>query len=339
MPEGVEGDGVEQRGGLMAKNAVDLESEDLSLRRWSEEADVLKREVLELCRTGSEHYPELDKSFGVTLREITRFQIRDFAGGAFAFDPSTGVFTINAAPLLSLLARVEEDIASSIGAADEGLSQSTLTIQIKVFRTYLLHEICHIRQGVGCYGTVQALKRIAGPKPMSDLDILADRDAAAVFAALECQIDGGSRDSYLDHFKRALFFSGMYSFPTFKFDSSRPFKMARAIALTIMAVRLIEAGDMTESEEMSRLPLDAALTVSVNGDYDSFAIMAGAPQAHVIRTLLKIEGNELRELVTAIEEARFIDALDAAVSLMRLAKVFCYSSNNDVDDGGSALVA
>lgn len=290
----------------------DVLSSDVAAIDWVAEAEALKGDLLDLCQRGSRHFPMLEKAFGAALRKVTAFRIEIFSGGAFRFEPETGHFIINAQPLTMLFDRVAADIHQAIERGEDAPQDLLPLVQKQVFRVYLLHEIRHIPQGVGDYSVVQDLKKIAGPEIMAELDVLADRDAAAAFAALECLIFDETRESYLRLFQRALFFSGQYSFPVFKFTADRTFKMARAIAVTFMAARISCAKNLKDDAGGHTLPLDSCLLVKVAKDYTSYAVMTGNPDTQVVSVVCEVPDDRLKKLVRAIEDNDFDEALNMA---------------------------
>lgn len=291
---------------------------------YTAEAEALRFEVLRLAGEGSPHFPQFEHAFGKPMRDISSFRIRPLKEGAFCFDPASGLFVLNLQPLLVLMGQVLDDIRR----ADHGrhfLDRDEIhPLMRRVFRLYVLHEVRHLAQGIGDYASVGAVKKIAGHEFLADLDLFADRDAAAAYAALQTYGRGADRSAYLQHFGEALFFSGQYSFPVFRFTLDRAPKMSRAIALTLMAARLarldLEHSDISELERFS--PLDGCVTVKVSPDYCSIIVVLSDPDTHVINITCEVPDGKLRALASAIEDGDFLSAVDiASVLLSRMSLI------------------
>jgi hypothetical protein len=273
-------------------------------------------ELLDLAMRGSPHFAEIDAAFGRTLRTIEHFVIAPDTSGAFRLDRPSRTMFINSVPLCMLMGQVLKDVKDS----QQVLAGPEIPrLLCQVFRVYLLHEIRHIPQGLADIETVRSVKRIAGEEFMSDLDLFADRDAAAAYAALEADKISGNRADYLASFREALFFSGQYSFPVFRFSSSRPPKMARAVGLTLMASRLSLLDLSTKSIERAEkaAPLDSCLIVKMADDYSAIVLASGAANSQTITVNAEVADNRLKRLVDHIENARFLDALDTASVVLR----------------------
>lgn len=283
------------------------------------EADALKFEVMRLAEYGSPHFLHLAQVYATPMKSITKFRMKPFAGGAFAFDSETGVFTINLDPLLALFGEVLDDIRSTDAAGGHVLDRDEIhPLLRRVFRLYLLHELRHLGQGLADHASVQALKKIAGEGYLAELDLYADRDAAAAYAALQVYGNSGGRAAYLEHFREALFYSGQYSFRVFRFTMERPPKMARAVGLALMAARLarvdLQDADLSNIEDAS--PLDAVISVKLTRDYDSLAVTINDPDARLIDICCDVPDGKLRELAFRVDRGDFLGALDIASVLL-----------------------
>lgn len=283
-------------------------------------ANALKYEVLQLAATGASHFPLIEHMFARPMRRISDFRVQPLESAAFKFEPERGRFIINDQPLLALLTRVLDDVKASDEEGRLILDRDEVyPLLRRVFRLYLLHEVGHIPQGLAEHSSVGALKKIAGAEFMADMDLFADRNAAAAYAALEVagQQNAG-RANYLEHFQAALYFMGQYSFPVFRFTANRMPKMARAIGLTLMATRLaridLSRPDLNQVEKVS--PLDGCIMVKIAGDYSSLVVLLTEPDTQIVNITCEVPDDRLKQLAMRIEEGDFLGAIDAASVLL-----------------------
>lgn len=282
-------------------------------------ADAVKYEILRLAEYGSPHFPLLEHAYAKPIRKISAFRIRPLSDGAFKYDAESGIFTLNLNPVLALFGEVLDDVRrtdrSGIFVLDRDEIHQLLR---RAFRLYLLHEIRHLAHGLADHASVGALKKIAGEQFLADLDLYADRDAAAAYAALEVYGESGDRRAYLEHFRDALFLAGQYSFRAFRFTADRPFKMARGIGLTLMAARLaridLQRAELTTIEQAS--PLDGGIMVKVSPDYTSIVVVLSDPDTQVVNITCEVPDGKLKELADKIDKGDFLGALDVAAVLL-----------------------
>jgi hypothetical protein len=230
----------------------------LDLSRFGHCAVSCFDKIRVLARRDDAAAAELQDKFLPAIHDIEEVVVDQIEPCFGAFKVEGSRLTIAVDPIIRLLAFVAKDLATAPPLQQDEI----LRLYDKVFLVYLLHETRHRTQGVGLYPDVQALKKIAGSASMSEIDVLADRDAAFAYGLV--QADGRGRRDYLVAFQEAIWFSITYYFKAFPFANDRVDKLARVCAIYIMAARLAVA-DLGNKLESSDFPLDAPIQVKLSG--------------------------------------------------------------------------
>jgi hypothetical protein len=218
------------------------------------------------------HCPNFDQFFAAPFARIISVDFNEH-DAAFRLDDDT--LHLNLMPIRRILQRAVGEASAN---PKDGMTVGQVRgVAIRAVWLHLLHEMRHVSQNILSLAEVDRIKRIGGPKLMSEMDLYADRDAANALAAL--MTAGKEVRDYLSAFLEALFLLGTCCYPAFNFPIESPWKIARALSVLIMAARLDRAlnGESRDEALFGPTPLDGPLVVHINDKLDSLLIVTPHP--------------------------------------------------------------
>lgn len=286
-------------------------------------ARQLRRIVLREGEVWDRFYPGFKTRFVRPFESISAIRFAPLtSGAAFELNKSTGVMTMNTGHATGMFNAILLDVADTNGRSGvENLDESEVSrLMMMALMLLIFHEVRHSSQGVAEYDTMQGLKKLGLERVIGDLDLLADRDAAHAYAILN-SIESGdpSSHAYITAFRDALFFMGQYCFPAFKVPQDKPYKVARALGLTMMLARIVlaERDNRIQQEHAGALPLDVALMPQIRPLYDGITILAYTPDLRVLSIDSDIDPTFLSSLCAKLDSAPFLEILEDAICLWR----------------------
>jgi len=294
---------------------ADVKTDTSLLHRLEQRAIATCEKLLDLCGASNAIAVELQIKFHAAIADIEHVTIESLTAEHGAFLVDEGWLRISEEPVARLLAFVLEETRGLAATSPRTIFPDEVPELLeRVFVDYVLHELRHRTQGVGEYATVGQLKEAAGPMAMAELDIFADRDAAFAYAALYA--DGDGRAEFLTSFKEALFLSSAYFFRVFPPSADRPDKLARAIAVLLMAARLADRDLDEPFVERDDLPLDAPLFATLSTAKNELVIYKAEPSKELLAVAKDCNGDAVSELVADVRDGDFDSALEKSVTLL-----------------------
>jgi hypothetical protein len=285
---------------------ADTDLADLDIAGWCTTVVEHLRALMDSSQLWSAY---LRKCYLPALSEFSEIKLSNDLGDS-GFKIKDDVFFLNPAPLISIFKEIEKSFANSS-------SQDSDTIPTKraAIALFLLHELRHPAQGVGRFSTIQKIKKLSGPKAVSEIDIEADMDAATTYTII--QTNGLVSLDTIEFNKilaDALFVIGIYSTPAFDFGT-RLHKIERAIALALSCARLtllIEIG--AERQFWGNAPKNAPISVVTKEQPAALIVTTNNPD----RTLLMASTDELKisDLKRAIIDNDFCRCVDLSAQLI-----------------------
>ncbi len=301
-------------GGVMTTaGTTDVQATDSLESRLTARALSTFERLAELGRADDARACELFDKFQPAISDIDQVRIAPLSDDEGSFVVRDRILYINEDPVARLLHAVTTEFERRSAANDSIPDPAELpTLLESVFTDFLLHELRHRTQGVETYDTVQRLKAVGGNSAMAELDVLADRDAAWAYAAIN--VGWGNRSEFLASFREALFLSSAYFFKIFPIPSGRHDKIERAIGVLLMAARLANLQFANTVVERSELPLDAPISIVLSSTRNSLAIYKGEPSKKLLGVANDADG--VVQLVVDVGNGNFDSALVRSVKMM-----------------------
>ena len=294
---------------------TDVRIDATLIARLETRAAATCAKLVDLCGGSDAIAAELQKKYLAAVADVEHVTIETLATDHGAFLVDEGRLRISEEPIARLLIFALEDIRGR--ATDdpaERYPDEIPELLERVFVDYILHELRHRTQGIGDYNIVQQLGNAGGKDVIAEFDVVADRDAAFTYAAIHAEGDG--RNEFLASFKEALFLSCAYFFPVFRPSIDRPDKIARAIAVLLMAARLSDKALNDPIVEGDALPLDAPLFATLSLGENQLAIYKAEPSKRLLAVATDRAGDGVSDLVAKVCDGDFDSALEKSVALM-----------------------
>lgn len=230
-------------------------------------------------------------------------------GSAFEIYPDRKAIRFS----LSAAALIYEGIARDPLSDSEQASAARTALLL-----FLFHELRHISQGLGAYGTVQELKKIGQEDLVAQYDLLADVEAAKDYALFVCSEGNEWRQPpFVQAFVQALYVHVHYCVPAFNYPLGSRWKMGRAIGLVLMLGRAALVGAITTPNSRRQVrPLTAAILVRPNPIYTKASIQWADRNWGLIAVVDDPRDHWLFEIAKAIHAKRMSTAVEIAIAYL-----------------------
>lgn len=258
--------------------------------------------------------PEYGRTYGQTLKRVRDFEVcTQTSDAAFQFDSASGVMRLNAAHVAAIEARIE---TFRLGGSLAGMLNSEDVAQLRreAVEIFVLHELRHFSQGIANFEDVQAVKATEGSLFLAKLDLIADNNAARVWAWLNaCEEGDTTPRGFLFHYLDALTFICATCVTAFGAPLSKPAKVSRALGLYLMLARLVLARDHFEPAEPSLgFLLDTPIMPTFARDFTSMTLVAFEPEMVVKVASFPCDTALLKRFTDHLAAGEFYEAFGMA---------------------------
>jgi hypothetical protein len=291
-------------------------------QEWCAEACAVRDFCVSMGRSLDSQFAGFYRNIVEPFSRIREFRFEPLASdAAFDFDAANGLMTFNSkhiAMMESAVREILDEETRGIPDANDRLALGEVNALIRqAIGCYVIHEVRHISQGIALYEDVSALKEVnAGI--IGALDLQADVEAARAYALMTVSAAGDqSIEAYLEAFAEAIYFMGRFNFRSFGVPMAKPWKVARALGLTMMLARIATARSEGRAVEIhsSGLPLDTPLLPAISEQFDIIVVQAYDGLTVVVTG--KVPSDWLRTVCEMLGTAPFEKTLEEVVRLNR----------------------
>jgi hypothetical protein len=234
---------------------------------------------------------------------------------AFELTTETNDYRFNTKAAQILLASVDSEVAEENASrpSDQRLGTREISrLKRDSIQLFLLHELSHVHQGLAQFETVQIIKDLDQPDLLGQLDVIADRNAAVLFAGIHASHDP---ETFLAKFEQALYLMGNYAFPAFKFPREKKHKVSRALGLCVMLSRIVMC---TQRHLPQDEILELLVPLYVYFGNDSILVLELSPTSKIVGYKAGLNETFIQGLTNSIGERPFKQLLAETIALCKV---------------------